>query len=306
MAFFKFRKGADDSPKASAQPQSIEAIRQRAKYRLVGATVLVLVAVVGLPLLFDKQPRPIAVDTPIVIPDKNKVLPLVIPANPVKPAPARADTAAPSTPSTPVVPDKAAPAVQPNPATAAAPKPAVDKVPEQKQLQALVDKGQAATKSVVKENPAHEKPAASVATPKLAASAANSKPEANRALALLEGKTEVKTTAPKTTDAAPQPAQAAAKPKAATPPPANVATKPASATADRFVVQVGAFSDNARAHEVRVKLEHAGIKTYAQTADTKDGKRIRVRAGPFTSKAEADKVAEKIKKLNLPAALLTL
>ena len=72
------------------------------------------------------------------------------------------------------------------------------------------------------------------------------------------------------------------------------------------MVQVGAFSDNVRAHEVRVKLERAGIKTYAQNADTKDGRRIRVRVGPFTNKAEADKVAEKIKKLNLPAALLTL
>jgi len=51
MAFFKFRKGADDSPRASGQPPSIEAIRQRAKYRLAGATVLVLVAVIGLPLL---------------------------------------------------------------------------------------------------------------------------------------------------------------------------------------------------------------------------------------------------------------
>lgn len=276
MAFFKFRKGADDSPRASGQPPSIEAIRQRAKYRLAGATVLVLVAVIGLPLLFDKQPRPIAVDTPIVIPDKNKVLPLVIPASPAKPAQASADTVA---PTSPVAAEPAAQA-----AAATAPKPAADKLAEQKQPPAQVDKGQAATNTVVKDTPTSPKPAATPA-------------EANRALALLEGKPE-----PKPAD---KPAETAAKaPKVASS--AAAPAKAASATAERYVVQVGAFSDNARAHEVRVKLERAGVKTYAQTADTKDGKRIRVRAGPFTSKAEADKVADKIKKLNLPAALLTL
>lgn len=82
MAFFKFRKPTSDAPQPKAQVQSIEIVRQRAKFRLVGAMVLILLGVVALPLLFDKQPRPIAVDTPIDIPDKNKVLPLVIPPVP--------------------------------------------------------------------------------------------------------------------------------------------------------------------------------------------------------------------------------
>ena len=73
MAFFKFRKTADDCASAPPATQSIETLRQRAKYRLLGASVLVLIGVIGFPLLFDKQPRPIAVDTPIDIPDRNKV-----------------------------------------------------------------------------------------------------------------------------------------------------------------------------------------------------------------------------------------
>ena len=72
------------------------------------------------------------------------------------------------------------------------------------------------------------------------------------------------------------------------------------------MVQVGAFAEAARAQEVRQKLERAGLKTYTNVAETKDGKRIRVRVGPFATKAEAEKAAEKIKKLNLPAVLLTL
>ena len=62
----------------------------------------------------------------------------------------------------------------------------------------------------------------------------------------------------------------------------------------------------AKAREVRQKLEHAGLKTYTQVVETKDGRRIRVRVGPFAGKPEADKAADKIKKLNLPAATLTL
>jgi len=57
---------------------------------------------------------------------------------------------------------------------------------------------------------------------------------------------------------------------------------------------------------VRLKVEHAGLKTYTQVVESKEGRRIRVRVGPFVDKAEADKAAEKIKKLNLPAATLTL
>ena len=70
-------------------------MRRRARHRLIGAAVLVLVGVIGFPLLFDTQPRPIAVDIPIEIPDRNKVKPLAgvrgKPAAPVRrPCPASA------------------------------------------------------------------------------------------------------------------------------------------------------------------------------------------------------------------------
>ena len=79
MAFFKFRnkdRAAKQSAQVSAPVQSLEELRRLAKYRLVGAAVLVLIGVVGLPLLLDRQPRPIPVNTPIDIPDRDKVLPL--------------------------------------------------------------------------------------------------------------------------------------------------------------------------------------------------------------------------------------
>ena len=90
------------------------------------------------------------------------------------------------------------------------------------------------------------------------------------------------------------------------PKPAPTATTAADATAGRFVVQVGAFAENDKAREARLKVERAGLKTYVHVAETPNGKRIRVRAGPFATRAEAEKAAAKIKTLSLPAAILTL
>ena len=84
------------------------------------------------------------------------------------------------------------------------------------------------------------------------------------------------------------------------------ATAPAAAAAGRFVVQVGAFGDAAKAQEARNKLTRSGLATYVQSVDTKDGKRIRVRVGPFASKADADRAAARVKGLDLPASILNL
>lgn len=71
------------------------------------------------------------------------------------------------------------------------------------------------------------------------------------------------------------------------------------------MVQVGAYAEEAKVREVRAKLEKAGLKTYTQQADTKEGKRTRVRMGPYTDKAEAEKALAKAKGLQLQATLLT-
>ncbi|TXT35510.1 MAG: hypothetical protein FD135_4873 [Comamonadaceae bacterium] len=257
MAFFKFRNAADEPASQPAQPQSIEAMRKRAKYRLAGATLLVLVGVIGLPLLFDKQPRPIAVDTPIDIPDRNKVLPLTLPAAAAS-APIQAASVA-------AQPEQAkSDTAKSAPAAVASEAGVITEIEDKKTAVAPVHKASVATKNVVKESANTPKPAANNAAVKSA--------EAAKVQALLEG---------------------------------GAVSSPA-ASSGRFVVQVGAFADAALAHEARLKLERAGLKTYTHVAETKDGKRIRVRVGPFSVKADAEKAVEKVKKLNLPAALLTL
>ena len=106
---------------------------------------------------------------------------------------------------------------------------------------------------------------------------------------------------------APEPVAKASAPKAAVPAaPAAVEPKPVAEAGGRFVVQIGAFADAAVARETRSKVEKIGLRTYTQAVDTDNGKRIRVRLGPFASRDEADKAAEKLKAAGLPAAVLTL
>ena len=259
MPFFNFRRGQPAAAGAGsgAQTESVDVIRKRAKHRLIGAVVLVLVGVIGFPLLFDTQPRPVAVDIPIEIPSKSAVKPLGLPSPVAAPAQAasgpeaakfKVATPASLTPREEIVVDKKA---------------AAPAVPESQAIK----------------NEAKPDPVAEVKTPVKPAPAAAPGDDGARAKALLDGK----------------PATPASAAKAALP-----------EAGGRLVVQVGAFADADKAQEVRQKLERAGLKTYTQVAETKDGQRIRVRVGPFASRAEADKAASKIKSLDLPAAILTL
>ena len=257
MAFFKFRKGGDDNVRAAVPLESVDAMRRRAMHRLIGAVVLVVAGVIGFPMLFDNQPRPIAVDIPIEIPDKTKSRPIVLPA-PAVVAAAPAPATAPIAP--PVVASK---------------EPTADSKPGEKALEKAVEKAvlAPAKKSSEPAKPANTpapKPAIQPATqPDTIADAAKAK-------ALLEGK-------------------ATALPEAAAP-----------SAEGRFVVQVGAFADAAKAKEARTRLERAGLKTYTQVVETKDGPRTRVRVGPFSDKAQAEISASKIKTLDLPASILVL
>ncbi len=287
MAFFKFRNAGDESPAAPQPGESVDVLRRRARHRLIGATVLVLVAVLGFPLVFDKQPRPIPVDIPIEIPDKNKAKPLAIPAAPVADA---ASASAPPTASSAAAPvAQLAPVPAPTPATAPAQPPAPSQASAGKvgTVEAAAPTAKVAANSAsdkLPPKPEPAKPEAKVAEkpadkPAASQAALSQSSEAARAQALLEGRAV----------------------------PATAAAAPASAHADeRFIVQVGAYVDAAKVRETRLKLERAGLKTFTQVAKTPEGERTRVRLGPFAKRAEAEAAAAKVKKLDMPAAILTL
>jgi DedD protein len=109
--------------------------------------------------------------------------------------------------------------------------------------------------------------------------------------------------------AAPAPQPASPPAAAASKPSATAAAAAATAAQDaagRFVVQVGAFADDATVRQTRQKVEKLGLKTYTQEVNTDAGKRVRVRVGPFATRDEATQVLNKLKGSGLPGAVLTL
>ena len=305
MAFFKFRwpgrKGQDDTKAARSrrmpQAESAAVLRRRARHRLIGATVLVALGVIGFPMLFDTQPRPIPVDIPISIPDRNKTPALVLPGNRAA-AEAEAEAAGKlPTPAASAGLDEGEEIVSSAPVNAPAGKPPAASKP--------ADTPVAETRK--------EPAAPKVETPHVAAAAPKreAKPETKP-----EPKPEPKPEArpsPAAVARADDAARARALLEGRTVPPATVvadnapaAAASSDAAAARFVVQVGAFGDTAKAQEARAKLARSGLKTYVQSVDTKDGKRHRVRVGPFANRAEADQAAARIRGLDLPASILAL
>ena len=229
MAFFKFRlpgqTAVDATSNFSNSPaESVEVLRRRARHRLIGATVLVIIGVVGFPMVFDTQPRPVSVDIAVDIPDRIKTKPMVSASAATKQAPLATDAAL--SPKEEVVAPSKAEEPPPSPA-----------------IQSAV-------------------------------------------------------VAPPTSTPAPI--------KATEPAAPVTSSSDAASDGPRFVVQIGAFAEDAKVKEVRIKLEKAGFKTYTNVANTKDGPRTRVRVGPFVSKDEAEKIANKIKQLQLQPQVLTL
>ena len=286
MAFFKLRlpgrfsstpTGADALSNAPAE--SVEVIRKRARHRLMGSVVLVLGAVVGLPLLFDSQPRPVDIDTPIVIPDRNQTSPLGSTVASAKTVASKEGVAQ----------DPALTDGQPGAAKSAL----TNSAGLDPHEEVVTKDSQTEVKSEPKVETKPELKADAKPEPK-----AETKPE-NKPEPKIEPKKDLK--AEVKTDTTSD-AKEGAKAKALL----DGKETPKAGEAVRSVVQVGAYADLAKAKEARAKLESAGFKTYTQEIDTKDGKRIRVRVGPFASKEEADRTAEKIRKLNLQTSVLKL
>jgi len=213
---------------------------------------LVIIGVIGFPLVFDTQPRPVSLDIAVDIPDRIKTKPMV--------------SASAATKQTPLATDAA-----------------------------LSPKEEVVTSAKKEETPiptASQTPVAVTPTaPPATATAKTAEPLKTPEPAKADSKTSDTSTLAKTSSASLVPVTPSAS---------------AAVEGPRFVVQIGAFAEDAKVKEVRLKLEKAGYKTYTNIANTKDGPRTRVRVGPFASKDEAEKMANKIKQLQLQPQVLTL
>ncbi|OYT86524.1 MAG: sporulation protein [Burkholderiales bacterium PBB6] len=268
LSKFKFGNADKRSNAAADAADVVRDARLKARRRLIGAAVLLGAGIIGFPLLFETQPRPIPVDIPIEIPSRDGVSPLVPP----------------SMRQNPNAPDRVAspPPIEPSASEAAE----------------MAARGERAEREVIEPV---VKPSQAQLASAPAARAAEKKPEAKPVEKKPEPKPE-----PKPVEKKPEPKPAEKKPE---PKPAEKKPEPkpdAAADSGRFVVQIGAFSEVTSAREARLKVEAMGLKTYTQVIESASGRRIRVRVGPYPTKAEADKAASRIKSGGLPAAVLVL
>nr|WP_314540225.1 SPOR domain-containing protein [uncultured Massilia sp.] len=276
--------------------------KKRARRRLVGAIALALAAAVGLPMLLDSEPKPLAGDIAIQIPPKDKAAPLpvpradkgvaaedsvdqgeeIVPAEGAKPAdkPAavaaapRAEAAKPEAP-------RAEPKPEPTVDTRAAERERLDRERAEKERIAheraereRADRERAERAAKAEHERAEKLAKQKAAEEKAAKPAAKPEGDSARAMAILEGKPADK---------------AAEKDKS-------------EAAAQRVVVQVIATASADKAAEVQGKLREAGISSYTQKTSTSSGELIRVRVGPF-SRDEAEKVRAKLGRLGMSGAI---
>ena len=284
MAFFKFRKsggapeaaapaGRKSSGKnaAAAEAETVDAMRRRARHRLIGAALLVIVAVAALPWLFDVPPPTLSpASMPIVI-DGQASGKTPTNADLVALAPAASSAATPAAAnSTPA-------------ASASVPTPASSQVtptrPENPTVSPAASMAAAATA------PHPEKKPPALPTP----SATRAQPEPSSLDALIAQRQTQEQPAATAPSTPPEPAATHSFPEKG-----------------RFVVQIGAYVDPEKVTSVRQKLSQAGLDNYTQRVTVNGQQITRVRIGPFTSRKQMEQAAAKVRALGLPVSMYQL
>ena len=237
--------------RACGEVRATRGDRARDVRRLIGAVALVLAAVIGLPMIFDSEPKPVADDIAIQIPSKDKPASPPAATQPVAPPPSTIAASATLDPKEDVV-DSPAQAQESTQREASSPKApaaqlaatpaAKDKQESAKQAELQVAKTE--TKPEHKHEP---KPESKPEAKSEAKSAEKKADDAARAKALLEGK--------------PDPA------------------KSADRKAGKFVIQVAALATKEKIDEVQGKLKAGGLKPYTEKVATQAGDRTRIRVG---------------------------
>jgi DedD protein len=299
---------------------AVDELKRKARRRLVGAVVLALAAAVLVPLLLEKEPRPLGDEVSVQIPpvDEGRFVSKLTGAKPKDPLPSakveagKADTKADARPEPAKAPPpagdgakSAAPAdakvaVAPTPvptATPASPAPGapVTTAPRkslndaEQRVLAPSSRPAAAAKSAGE--PASPAPPA---VPPVAAKAEPAKSEVPKPDA-----DTAKAEAPKAAaaKAAPEPAKVAAKSE---PERAAAKSEPAKSPApvakpEGFVVQLAAFADDKGANSLANRLKKSGYTAYVEPIETTRGTLWRVRVGGYGTREAATVARDKLK-----------
>jgi len=249
---------------------AVDELKRRARRRLVGAVVLALAAAVILPMLLEKDPKPLGDDVSVQIPpvDEGRFVNRLTGRSGDSKNAQKSDAKASAKAGAPK--QDAAPESIPAPITVTPTAPVAD----------------SATSSV----PAPT----SVAAPKKSITEAEqrmlspgTKPAA---------KADVKA-APDARVDTPSPAPVAASPTKSEPTaPIVVAAAVAPAKGETFAVQIAAFTDDKGANSLAGKLKKAGYaSTYTEPVETSRGTLWRVRVGGYATRPDAEAARAKLK-----------
>lgn len=272
-------------------------LKKRARRRLVGAVFFVSVVALVLPMLMDHDPRPPLQDVEIRIPgqDEKPFNPAMV-AVPQESEPARSAGEAAAPQAVEAAPRMAEVSVQSS--VEARP---LDVAPAARVVETV------RTQPVLGADGKPKKPADAPTTEKPAAKPAESKPSKSAEKA--PEKPAKPTPEKKPEPAAKAPAEKkaeAAKPaaddearRAAAILAGKAVTASVPAAGGAHLILIGAFSNEANVVNLRKKLGELGIKTYTEPLDSPQGKKIRVRAGPFPNREAADKALARMQKIGV-------
>lgn len=70
-------------------------------------------------------------------------------------------------------------------------------------------------------------------------------------------------------------------------------------------VQIGVFTDPAKVKQVQAKIAALGLQTGTETLNTPTGPKLRMRSGPYATKAEAEQALETLKGAGFSPILVT-
>jgi cell division septation protein DedD len=70
-----------------------------------------------------------------------------------------------------------------------------------------------------------------------------------------------------------------------------------------YYINVGLFADEANARKAQARLLNEGLPAFRQELNNSNGRRIRVRVGPYDSRAKADAAAASIRAMALDAVV---
>lgn len=87
--------------------------------------------------------------------------------------------------------------------------------------------------------------------------------------------------------------------------PAKADSESAHAAAGQAIIQLAALSDEAKAEALKAKLSGLGVQARFSKVNTSKGEVTRVRVGPFASRAEADRVLQKLSKAGVTGIIVS-